>query len=79
MVYSLDNILTQLAKDFINDPTRNQLSYDKIEVSKIFEWFAEDFSGRGGLTGYINRYAREKVSGAAEISYLEYDWGLNGK
>lgn len=79
MVYSLDNILTQLAKDFINDPTRNKLTYDKIEVSKIFEWFVEDFPGRGGLTGYINRYAREKVSDTAEISYLEYNWDLNGK
>lgn len=76
---SLDKVLTQLAKEFINDPTRNKLSKDKIEVSKIFEWFADDFPGRGGLTGYINRYASEKVSDVAEISYMEYDWDLNGK
>lgn len=79
MSESIDKVLTQLAKEFVNDPSRNKLSKDKIEVSKIFEWFADDFPGRGGLTGYINRYAKEKVSDVAEISYLEYNWGLNGK
>lgn len=76
---NLDRMLTQLARDFINDETRNKLGKEKAEISQIFEWFADDFAGRGGVTGYLNRYSALQIDPNAEISYLEYNWNLNGK
>jgi hypothetical protein len=76
---SLNKMLDKLAKGFVNDPTRNVLAKDKIQISKIFEWFSDDFSARGGLTGYINRFANEQVDPEATIEFLDYNWNLNGK
>ncbi len=66
--------LTSLAKKFLTDKTRNKLSADKIEVSKIFDWYKEDF---GDVITFINKYSGVKVNADAKITYMEYDWNLN--
>ncbi len=64
------------AKAFINNPTYNKITPNSAQLSKIFEWYAEDF---GDLIGFLNRYASVKIKPDARISYLEYDWSLNGQ
>jgi hypothetical protein len=76
---SLDRMLDQMTKEFLKDDTRNKIGPDKYEVSQIFEWFAADFDAAGGVIKFINRYSKTKIPSGASISYLEYDWGLNGK
>lgn len=71
---NLNSNLDAQAKKFINNPAFNKLSEKKVEVSKIFEWYAADF---GKLIDFLNKYATTKVSAKAKVSYLEYDWGLN--
>lgn len=61
---------------FINNPTENKLSANKIQLSKIFEWYAADF---GNITVFLNKYSKTKINSTAKISYLEYNWDLNGK
>jgi len=66
--------LDRLAKAFINS-SANKISADSIAISKIFEWYAEDF---GNIVDYINKYSITNVSSGASVSYLDYDWSLNG-
>ena len=74
---TLDKQLEEAARAFINDPSRNVLSADAAQVSRIFKWFNGDFTGDMTLVAFINRYANTPLTADAEFSYLEYDWGLN--
>jgi hypothetical protein len=55
---------------------------NKVEISGIFNWFAEDFEKVGGVKKVLAKYAPEKyhdflAGGDYEITYLPYNWGLN--
>jgi hypothetical protein len=88
--YIPDTVNQQLhdaARQFINDPTRNRFDLEtKIAfVSKIFEWYAEDFESAGGsLQSYLARFADDAAvqdalrRGEFDLRYLDYDWNLNG-
>lgn len=72
--------LEKLMKIFVNDPKRNKV--DKagaIKISEIFNWYKVDFTKKGTVIDYINKYANNKVDAKAKIQYLPYDWNLNGK
>ena len=69
----------ELMKKFINDSKRNKISEKKIQLSKIFEWFKGDFTKKGDLIDFLNKYSDTKISKEAKISFLKYDWNLNGK
>lgn len=90
MAYTADMLEQQLdanTRAFINDPTRNQFDRDnKIAyISKIFDWFKEDFSQHAGsVQKYLARYvedpaiAQDLANERYKIKYLKYDWRLNG-
>jgi len=53
-------------------------------VSKIFDWFEEDFNG--DILGFFLKYAKGDLKGQLEtrrgkikVKFLDYDWSLNGK
>ena len=53
-----------------------------IVLSKIFDWFEEDFESRGGILAFLFRYAPRKYrpflkKGSDNVSYLDYNWDLN--
>ncbi len=70
---------TELMKKFINDPSRNKIAENILFLSKIFEWFKEDFTKKGSLISFLNKYANTKINKGAKISHLEYNWNLNEK
>ena len=83
----LDRQLVQVAKAFINDPTRNR--FDRTQkvasLSMIFHWFESDFAAAAGsVLAYLARYvddpalAKELTQAGYRIEYLDYDWSLNG-
>ena len=75
---NIDAELTKLAKAFINNKTKNQLSSGAVKISKIFEWYAEDFvSTNTTVVDYLNKYADIKIKPTAKVSYMEYNWALN--
>jgi hypothetical protein len=83
----LEQQLDHAARAFINDPTRNRFDrpHRMVYLSKIFEWFDEDFStNAGSVLAFVARYvddpdlARALAQDAYRITYLEYDWSLNG-
>lgn len=79
--YTADKLeaqLTRQARDFLNDENKNQLSANKVKLSRILTWYGGDFK-EGGQTiiDYINQYALVEVSEGADIDYMEYNWSLN--
>ena len=73
----LDAQLEDQARQFINDPARNELHPDEPRLSRIFSWFSGDFEKNGTLVEFINRYAETQIAEDANIRYMPYDWGLN--
>lgn len=73
----LDAQLTAAAKSFINDATKNTITTNNIEISKIFDWFEGDFEKKGSLIDYLNQYSTLKISSKAKVSYKDYNWSLN--
>ncbi|MCB0606189.1 MAG: DUF547 domain-containing protein [Lewinellaceae bacterium] len=74
----LDRQLDDAARTFLADPEKNKISENKVEVSKILDWYWGDFKDKfDSVPDFINAYSSVKVSKKAEVSYLEYDWGLN--
>jgi hypothetical protein len=75
--FTADNLISLLEErtiKFINDPEFNSISKSKIKISKIFDWYRQDF---GDLVSFIDKYTSENISNSAEVSYKEYDWNLN--
>lgn len=74
----LEGQLQDAALDFINDPKRNRLGQEQVELSKIFSWFSGDFKDEAGsVLNYIRRFAQTPVSEDADVDYMDYDWRLN--
>ncbi len=73
----VDAQLDFLAKQFINDSTRNDITSDRVEISKIFTWFSKDFKQNGSLIDYLNLYSDIKISANAKVRYKDYNWELN--
>ena len=71
----LDAQLEEQTRAFVNDARYNRLSGASPRVSKIFDWYGEDF---GDLRAFLARYARGGVA-AGEIGFADYNWALNGK
>lgn len=69
--------LKKLAIQFVNDSKRNKISADRVEVSKIFRWFKEDFTKNGDLIDFLNKYSTLKINKNARVKYMDYDWELN--
>lgn len=75
---TLDQQLDQQAKRFINDPSRNKISENKLKLSKIFTWFSGDFTDKKPIKEWIRQYSDTEFAKDPEIEYLDYDWGING-
>ena len=74
---NLEQQLTKVTKEFLNDPERNSISKDNLELSKIFKWFSKDFKRDGSLIDFLNQYTDVKISTKARINYKDYNWDLN--
>ena len=76
---SLDEQLTDQAKFFLSNSEKNELSENEIKLSKIFSWYAGDFTNDGSLIEYINQFTPVTVNEKAKKSYKKYNWALNEK
>jgi hypothetical protein len=89
----LEEQLAQQAERFMADRTRNRYepARGRLVLSKIFDWYGEDFRlghrGIGSLAQFAALHAdrladapadRERIrAGAVPIVFLDYDWALN--
>ncbi|GAA4275592.1 DUF547 domain-containing protein [Aquimarina mytili] len=74
---TVDQELEKLTIAFINDSKRNTITSEKIEISKIFSWFAKDFKKEGSLIDFLNSYSNIKINKNAKKNFKTYDWNLN--
>lgn len=72
--------LERVTKEFINGD-KNNISASNPKISTLFKWYKKDFkvNGKTDVIGFINQYSKVKISQDAKISYMKYDWNLNGE
>jgi Protein of unknown function, DUF547 len=84
----LDAQLDDAVERFLRDRSRNRAEQKVLRVSKIFDWYAEDFAKHSGsvaawLAPYATQLSDEPriqdavAAGALRVRYLDYDWALN--
>ncbi|MEE9372949.1 MAG: DUF547 domain-containing protein [Saprospiraceae bacterium] len=73
---NLENLLQKATTSFINNKKYNKIMIGQAQISPIFEWYGVDF---GNLKSYLNKYSSIKLGDSATITYMEYDWLLNGE
>ncbi len=75
----LDVQFERLAKGFVNSD--RGVAYDSASktarLSKIFDWFKDDFAKDGGALAFINKRRTNDIPADAKITYQDYDWSLN--
>lgn len=74
---NVDQELEKLTANFINDPKRNIISSNTLQLSKIFIWFAKDFKTNGSLVNFLNKYSKIAIKENAKKSFKKYNWNLN--
>ncbi len=89
----LNDQLEDATRLFLSDRSRNRLTGNTLNVSKLFDWYREDFErGWGGyktLPQFLSNYSKalglskrdiqHLKSGDIVIDFLDYDWRLNRK
>lgn len=74
---NMERLLSKATIDFVNDKKRNRFEDGTAQLSKIFKWYKNDFTGETSLLEYINRYLDNPTRKDAKVEYLDYDWSLN--
>ncbi|MDH3504638.1 MAG: DUF547 domain-containing protein [Nitrospirota bacterium] len=72
-------------KAFLANPQKGlqvDESKQRLYLSSIFKWFAEDFEAKGGVRQFLAKYVPERLSAYLKndtfrMSYLDYNWNLN--
>ena len=85
----IDAQLQEQAVRFLNDASRNQFDQAeaRIRLSKIFDWFSEDFERNGSRLQFVAAFVAdpkirawlETGAGGAKTDFLSYDWTLNAQ
>lgn len=90
---NLEATLEQNTQRFLADSSRNYYADGRFYLSKIFDWYAEDFekgwAGYSSLAEFLANYqsqlnlpveaAQALAGGSIRVRYTTYDWGLNRK
>jgi hypothetical protein len=83
--YFPESVRTQLETDassFIKNPDKVRYDAGKktLYLSKIFQWYGEDFvKAAGSVAAYVGGYLGPEVAVSDELAivFLPYDWNLN--
>ncbi len=79
---SIDQALNDAATAYVNDPRGVSIRDGKVTVSKIYDWFIEDFGGsERAVIRHLQQYAapdlRERLAAIGKLSDTRYDWSIN--
>ena len=81
---TVDVQLDEVTRTFLNRTVRPAPNGNGLEISSILQWFEADFGGRQGVLDLFRRWLEPgavrgilKSEENPEISYSDYDWGLN--
>jgi hypothetical protein len=79
---SLDQMLTQGARDYINHPRGVKVGSNGVTLSRIYSWYRRDFGANDSeLFRHLSTYAepalKKQLAGMDTIGGYDYDWSLN--
>ncbi len=81
---TLDATLERQTRAFVRASTRLDRAAGRVVVSRLFEWYADDFGGPDGVRRFVA--ARLDPDDAAfvrdaahPLAHAEYDWALNAR
>ena len=75
-----ERLEAQLAREtraFCADPDKVRVSDGDVQMSQIFQWYAEDFVDAGGAIDFCRRWGRDDLPAGGKLRYIPYDWSLN--
>lgn len=80
----LESMLQSQTRAFVRGTTEVDRVSGTVRVSQIFEWFATDFDAAGGVREFISTHldaadAAFILSESTTLSFVPYDWALNGR
>jgi hypothetical protein len=77
---TLDAQLDANVKAWLTDPSRNRIddSAKVLRLSRIFDWYADDFGGKANVAKWVGEKLGRDFSGY-KVEFIEYDWTLNNK
>ncbi|MCZ6785017.1 MAG: DUF547 domain-containing protein [Proteobacteria bacterium] len=83
----LDAQLDDAMRTWMADPGKGlklDRADDTVHLSKIYDWFEEDFAAQGGAVKFAARYAPDDTKAwlkanatRADVEYFDYDWRVN--
>ncbi len=74
----LNTQLDDQAKRFLNNSEKGlKIEKNVIHISKIFDWFEEDFKSRGGVKAFMQYYKKDLPDLKFQAN-IPYDWDING-
>ncbi len=75
----LDSQFEKVSRAFVNSErgVRYDASKKTADLSKIFDWYKDDFAKEGGALAFINKRRSNQIPADTKISYQDYDWSLN--
>jgi len=83
----LDQQLESLGRRWFEQDDSVRVDADgTVRMSKIFEWYRDDFDSMGGLAGVIERYLPEsdpryapaiEAARGGDLAFMGYDWSIN--
>jgi hypothetical protein len=86
----LERQLEEWTAAFLNDPKFTRLEDDTLYLSKLLDWYGDDFTNpefeprADSLVEFVARYAEGELGealaerrGQLQIRFLDYDWALN--
>ena len=72
----LDSQLEEQTVLFLSNPKGLQADADNVRVSRIFDWYEDDFASYGGVENFVRQYRPELQFDDLEAN-LNYNWNLN--
>jgi hypothetical protein len=78
-----ETLLDAAARAYVDSPRGVRFDGDRLIVSSLYVWYAEDFGGSdAAILAHLRRYAAPalaaRLAAATAIDSDSYDWALNG-
>ncbi len=81
---TLDATLDELTRRNMADPEHTRLEGDDLFVSKVFDWFGEDWGRKEDKVAFVRKYSSpeqaakiERLGNELDLKYSDWDWTLN--
>lgn len=71
--------LEDQTEEFLNDRKGIYLKKNTVYLSKIFKWFADDFSEEGGIESFIMKYRPDLSGKLGKTKFQLYDWDITAE